>query len=203
MTGNIMAISRLRMGSDGAGISTLVGFFGCPLQCKHCLNRLCHEKDSPREFYKPDELVRRLKQDDIYFKMTGGGIVFGGGEPLLQAEFVQEVCRLADPLWKKRIETSLYAEWEQIQLLVDDIDEWIVDIKDMNPEIYKKYTGKSNELVIHNLKKLAEYVPEKTVMIRVPHIKGFNNETDVKNSIRSIRQIGYTNIDEFEYIEGT
>jgi len=101
MTGDIMTISRLRMGTDGAGVSTLVTFFGCPLQCKYCANWFCHENETPRISYTPEALVSSLMQDDIYFKMTGGGVVFGGGEPLLQAEFIHEVCQLADLVWKR------------------------------------------------------------------------------------------------------
>ena len=148
-----MSISRLRMATDGPGVSTLVTFWGCPLQCEYCANWMCHDALTHREAYTPEQLVAILRQDDIYFKMTGGGIVFGGGEPLLQAKFIHDVCKIIDPLWKKRIETSLYAGWDEIELLIDDIDEWFIDIKDMNAQIYKSYTGKDNSIVIENIKK--------------------------------------------------
>lgn len=129
------------MATDGMGVSTLIAFWGCPLHCKYCINDQCHDShDAVRGLYTPEELVRAVGKDDIYFKMTGGGIVFGGGEPLLQAGFIHEVCQLADPGWIKRIETSLNTDWENVIILIDDIDEWIVDIKDMNREIYQKYT---------------------------------------------------------------
>ena len=201
MTGDIMTVSRLRMGTDGAGISTLITFYGCPLQCKNCANWFCHEADTPRKRYSPNDIISILKQDDVYFKMTGGGVVFGGGEPLLQAAFVHEVCQLADPMWKKRIETSLNSKWEQIQLLVDDMDEWIVDIKDLNPEIYKKYTGKSNSTVLRNLRMLIKTVPEEKIVIRVPFIPGFNSAADVKQSIAILKEMGYSRIDQFEYLD--
>ncbi len=197
--GDIMVISRLRMASDGEGISTLIGFQGCPLHCKYCLNNFCHNNEETGQ-YEPLDLLLTLIKDDIYFKMTGGGVVFGGGEPLLQAAFIKQFCLMADPLWKKRIETSLYAPWKDVNLLIKVIDEWIVDIKDMNPDIYRRYTGRNNEQVIDNLNKLIKRVPETKVTIRVPHIKGFNSEEDVKNSISIIRQIGYSNIDVFTYL---
>ena len=200
MLGEIMTISRLRMASDGAGVSTLVVFFGCPLRCKYCANWVCHESDTPKESYRPETLVSVLNKDDIYFKMTGGGVVFGGGEPLLQAEFIHEVCKLADPLWKKRIETSLYAKWDRIRLLLDDIDEWIIDVKDLQPEIYKKYTGKDNELVISNLKKLIAKVPKEKIRIRVPVIANINSSDDVKQSVETLKMMGYSRIEQFEYI---
>lgn len=119
MFGDVMSVSRLRMASDGKGVSTLVAMYGCPLHCKYCINEACHEifielpdfmkKDdkkseckkedrsgTPRALYKPEELVKVLRKDEIYYLMTGGGIVFGGGEPLLQSAFIHEVCQLAD-----------------------------------------------------------------------------------------------------------
>ena len=106
MLGDVMAISRLRMAADGQGVSTLVTFFGCPLHCKYCANECCHESEAflfgtQRAAYRPEELVKVLRKDEIYYLMTGGGIVFGGGEPLLQTEVIHEVCKQADPRWKK------------------------------------------------------------------------------------------------------
>ncbi len=200
MLGEIMTISRLRMASDGAGVSTLVIFFGCPLRCKYCANWGCHETDTPTESYSPETLVNALKKDDIYFKMTGGGVVFGGGEPLLQAEFIHDVCKLADPLWKKRIETSLYAKWDRIRLWLNDIDEWFIDIKDLQPEIFKKYTGKDNAIVISNLKKLIATVPKEKILIRVPYISKFNSLDGVKQSVETLKMMGFSRIEQFEYI---
>ena len=204
MYGDIMRISRIRMATDGSGVSTLVAFWGCPLRCKYCINDQCHDRegnlnDTIRGAYSPEELIKVVCKDDLYFKMTGGGIVFGGGEPLLQPQFIHEVCELADPAWYRRIETSLNANWKDFRFLVDDIDEWIIDIKDMNSEIYKKYTGKSNERVVCNLKMLIKRVPSKKIWIRVPHIPGYNKDEDVEKSIRTLRELGFRNIDEFVY----
>ena len=86
----IFAISRLRMGTDGKGVTTLVTFMGCPLKCRYCLNPKCHKpiyEDSGKQLCKgvmmltPRELYDLVKIDNIYFQTTGGGICFGGGEP--------------------------------------------------------------------------------------------------------------------------
>lgn len=128
MIGDIMTVSRLRMGTDGNGVSTLVTFFGCPLHCKYCISIFCHETDSvsdaiPRGAYTPEELLAVLEKDDIYYRMSGGG------EPLLQSAFIHEVCKLTSPVWKKRIETSLNVPWRYVEPLIEDLDEWIIDIK--------------------------------------------------------------------------
>lgn len=207
MTGDIMSISRLRMGTDGEGVTTLVAFFGCPLNCKYCINDFCHDKgekfylgEKPRAAFRAEELIEILAQDEIYYLMSNGGITFGGGEPLLQAAFIKEVCSLANNKWKMRIETSLYAPWENIALLIGCIDEWIVDIKEMNRVIYKKYTGKSNSRMLSNLKKMLSMVPVNNIRVRIPRISGFNNNDDIERSIRQLGKLGVVRFDEFEYI---
>lgn len=79
----IFAIDRLRLGTDGHGITTLVCFMDCPLNCAYCLNDRCHgevfESDgvTPRRgimMLTPQELYDRVKIDNIYFQATDGGI---------------------------------------------------------------------------------------------------------------------------------
>ena len=188
-----MSISRLRMGTDGDGISTLVGMFGCPLHCRYCINDHCHEgkytvDNIPRGKYSPLELLEVLETDDIYFRMTGGGIVFGGGEPLLQASFIYEVCRLAPKSWKRRIETSLHAPWVNIEELIEDIDQWIIDVKTTDALLYKEYTGGDVFLMQQNLIKLSEAVASDKLHIRVPRIPNYN-EYDNENIEQTVRHI--------------
>lgn len=193
MIGDIMSISRLRMGTDGKGVSTLVAFFGCPLHCKYCINDFCHKKEGyggsvPRGAYTPEQLIRILRKDELYYRMSGGGVTFGGGEPLLWSNFIHEVCKLADPLWQMRIETSLNLSWEYIAPIIEDIDEWIIDVKDMDEEIYQKYTGVSIKNLADNLPRLAELVGASKLHIRVPRIPGINTEKNVQGSVEYIRK---------------
>ena len=204
MIGDIMAISRLRMATDGQGVSTLVAFFDCPLHCKYCINESCHEKENslsktPRAAYQPEELIEVLKKDEIYYFMTGGGIVFGGGEPLLQSAFIHEVCQQADPRWKKRIETSLNVPWRCVEPRLDDLDQWIIDIKDINCLIYKKYTGTDNKKVLSNLLRMRDIVPPEKMHIRVPHIKGFNTPDNVAKSVEWLKNTLHIEPEVFTY----
>ena len=206
MNSDIMTISRFRMGTDGKGVSTLVAFFDCPLHCKYCVNDFCH-KDSgmfctvPRGEYTPRELLSVLQMDDIYYQMSGGGIVFGGGEPLLQSAFIHEVCELANPAWKKRVETSLNVAWSYVEPIVNDMDEWIIDIKDMNSDIYRKYTGADNHNVISNLLKLKAGVDSAKLRIRIPRIPEYNDETNINRSVEWIRENMNVEPEVFDYIE--
>jgi len=184
-----MGISRLRTCTDGNGITTLVAFQGCPLNCKYCINNDCHIERGFYTMYSPELLLKTVMVDDIYFRMSGGGITFGGGEPMLQSEFIKEFIEIAPKEWKIRIETSLNVDWKFIEPLIPYVDLWIIDIKDMNNDIYMAYTGVSNDLVKINLDKLASKVTHDNIYIRLPLIKGFNNEDDIKNSLDEVINI--------------
>ena len=193
----IMGINRYRMGTDGKGISTLITFYGCPLNCKYCLNPQCKSESTPCTYIEPNDLVNLLMVDDIYFKSTGGGIVFGGGEPLLNAEYIKEVCDLVPLQWKIRIETSLNVKWDKIELLLPYIDQWIIDIKDSNTEIYKNYTGADNLKVYDNVLRLSHKTGKEKLLIRIPKIPNYNAEKDIQKSVKLYSNLG--NIDVFNY----
>lgn len=193
----IMGINRHRMGTDGKGISTLITFYGCPLNCKYCLNPQCKSESTPCTYIEPNDLVNLLMVDDIYFKSTGGGIVFGGGEPLLNAEYIKEVCDLVPTKWKIRIETSLNVKWDKIELLLPHIDQWIIDIKDSNTEIYKNYTGADNLKVYDNVLRLSHKTGKEKLLIRIPKIPNYNTEKNIQESVKLYSNLG--NIDIFNY----
>lgn len=189
MIGDIMTISRLRMGTDGKGVSTLVTFFDCPLHCQYCANDFCHKASTPRASYTPEQLVAKVNLDEPYFLMTGGGIVFGGGEPLLQSTFIHEVCKIANPKWSRRIETSLAVPWEYIEPVLDDFDEWIIDVKSMNPQIYNEYTGSSYQNMYDNLMKVRDVIDHSKLHVRIPHIPGYTRREDVEKSVEIIKDL--------------
>lgn len=193
----IMGINRHRMGTDGKGISTLITFYGCPLNCKYCLNPQCKSESTPCTYIEPNDLVNLLMVDDIYFKSTGGGIVFGGGEPLLNAEYIKEACDLVPLQWKIRIETSLNVKWDKIELLLPYIDQWIIDIKDSNTEIYKNYTGADNLKVYDNVLRLSHKIGKEKLLIRIPKISNYNTEKNIQESVKLYSNLG--NIDIFNY----
>lgn len=198
----IMNISRHRMGTDGAGITTLIGFYGCPLKCRYCINDHCHDAKIRTAEYTVEEILEVLSIDEPYYLMTGGGITFGGGEPLLHSAFIHEVCSKMNPEWKRNIETSLYAEWKQISILLQDIDYWIVDVKDVDTKIYSSYTGHDNKTVLANLDRLINQVGVQNVCVRVPRIPGYNSEGDRRRS-RKYLQEHYgkdLKIDSFSYV---
>jgi pyruvate formate lyase activating enzyme len=75
---------------DGPGVTTLVCFHGCPLRCRYCLNPFSFAPETKRTNMSPRQLFDRVRLDELYFLSTGGGVTFGGGEPLLYPDFIQE-----------------------------------------------------------------------------------------------------------------
>lgn len=208
MTSEIFGISRHRMGTDGQGITTLVAFIGCSLHCRYCLNPQCHglsldaagnARQTVAQRISPEALYHKVSIDDLYFQATGGGICFGGGEPALQAPFIRRFADLCGRKWRITLETSLHAPLALWSSLIDVVDEWIVDVKDMNPIIYKEYTGVDSRIEEH-LAWLANHLPQDHVRVRVPHIPEFNSDADVQQSIRRLKEMGFNHIQEFHYI---
>lgn len=143
----LIGIDRHRLATDGDGITTLVAFHECPLRCAYCINAQCF-KESPECKLTVDKLIERLMPDNIYFLATGGGVTFGGGEPLLYADFISEFTRKMPEEWKITIESSLNVPNKNIFKVAQFADLLVIDIKDMDEFIYKQYTGKDNSFCI-------------------------------------------------------
>jgi pyruvate formate lyase activating enzyme len=141
--------------------------------------------------------------DKLYFFATGGGVTFGGGEPLLYPRFLKEFHEFVEGEWKINLETSLNVPIESLQLIADCIDCFYIDIKDTNNEIYTRYTGKKNERVFANLAWLVEHIGEEKIVVRVPLIPDFNTISNVNDSIKFLKdKYKKITIDQFEYRKG-
>ena len=202
LIGRLIGISRHRLAIDGEGVTTLVAFHGCPLRCKYCLNPHSLSKDTQCIERTVEELIDEVRIDQLYFLATGGGITFGGGEPLLNSAYIKEFCQQCPKEWRISIESSLNVPRKNVEDVLPFVKEWIIDIKDMNPEIYKAYSGISNERVIDNLKWIASEQPDllASISIRLPHIPDHNTDDDRNKSQAFLETLGYTKFDRFEYM---
>ena len=198
----MIGISRHRLAIDGEGVTTLVAFHGCPLRCKYCLNPQSLSKDTQCIERTVEELIDEVRIDQLYFLATGGGITFGGGEPLLNSMFIKAFCEQCPKEWRISIESSLNVPRKNVEEVLPFVKEWIIDIKDMNPEIYRAYSGISNERAIDNLRWIASEHPEllSTITLRLPHIPNYNTDDDRNKSQAFLETLGYTKFDRFEYM---
>jgi pyruvate formate lyase activating enzyme len=196
----VLGISRLRMGTDGHGITALVAFQGCSLRCNYCLNPDSLKDSEKVKRMLPEEVMEEVRKDELYYIATNGGITFGGGEPLLNSQYIKDILELGAKEWNVTVETSLNVPRSHLELLLPYIDEYIVDIKDMNTQIYESYTGKGNSQVKENLKWLVEQGMAERILCRIPLIPNYNNASDQENSKKELSEMGITRFEMFNYI---
>lgn len=195
----IIGIARHRLSTDGDGVTTLVAFHGCPLRCRYCLNPQSLGNGGRFREYSPDELYAATCIDELYFIATNGGVTFGGGEPCLRPQFIREFRELCGQAWRLNLETSLNIPSANIETLLPVVNTLIIDIKDMNPDIYRNYTGQSNDLVLDNLRLIADAGRQQDCIVRIPLIPGYNTEADRESSRKALEALGFDRFDLFTY----
>ncbi len=124
-----------------------------------------------------DEVMEEIMKDKVFFENSKGGMTISGGEPLNQPDFTTEVFRRAKENGiHTSLDTSGYAAWSVIEKVIEHVDMVLYDIKQMDSERHKEYTGVPNELIIENLKKLdTKGIP---IWVRIPNIPGINDGED-------------------------
>lgn len=195
----IIGIARHRLSTDGDGVTTLVAFHGCPLHCHYCLNPQSLGDGSRFREYSPEELYAETRVDELYFMATNGGVTFGGGEPCQRPRFICEFRELCGPKWQLNLETSLNVPAVNIEALLPVVNTLIIDIKDMNHDIYRRYTGESNDLVLENLRLLAAAGRQHDCIVRIPLILDYNTDTDREKSRKALEALGFDRFDLFTY----
>jgi len=171
----ITNIQRMCM-HDGPGIRTTVFFKGCNLKCPWCCNPENISFDIQQYYsgineygkeYSQDAIYEEIIKDEEFYRYTGGGVTFSGGEPLLH---LCDGKRLLDKLKEKSvdmaIETALQVPKNYLEYVVDYIDYFIVDIKILDPHICQVILGGNLEVYFDNLKLLEQ--KHKQVLFRIP-----------------------------------
>lgn len=145
----------------------------CPQNCLEISGKTVEAK----------ELAKELKQNAEILGDSFGGFTFSGGEPLFQPEFLTE---LIDELksYHLCIETSGYAEKAVFEKIIDKLDFVIMDIKLVDSELHKKYTGVGNEKILKNFTVLKK--SGKPHLFRTPLIP---NITDIKENLDAIKNL--------------
>ncbi len=118
---------------------------------------------------KKEDVMREIMKDVKYYLKSGGGITLSGGEPLAQPDFCAELLK---ECYNKNIHTAVETagsvpEWN-VDKVKDYVDLFLYDIKCIDPNLHKNLTGKTNSLILSNIRRLRNYGKE--VVIRVPLI---------------------------------
>lgn len=189
------------MGLDGHGVRTLIGTSGCSLRCRYCLNPQSWGENTAVTWYTPQALYETVRCDDLYFQATGGGLTFGGGEPLMHMQGIARLAQLCPDSWTLWAETSLYVRPEQIILAQQVFHHFLVDIKTTDPEIFRAYTGADPGLVLSNLKLLLDLAGPDRITVRLPRIPGYVTEQSRSASAEVLQAMGIRDLDYLNYIQ--
>lgn len=123
------------------------------------------------------QVLEEIKRDRIFYDQSGGGVTFSGGEPLLQAAFLDRLLSLCkEQEIHTSVETSGYAKPGTLLGLSKNVDLFLYDLKLMDDEKHRRFTGVSNQLILDNLKKLSSC--HRHIIIRVPIIPGVNDDDE-------------------------
>ena len=132
-----------------------------------------------------EEVVREIEKDEMFYAKSNGGVTLSGGEPLFQADFSTLILKACK---KKGFHTALdtcgYGPWGDFEKLLEYVDLVLFDIKHMDPIRHEEATGKDNDLILSNLRKIPA---GKSVWLRIPLIPGFN---DTKDNLDAVGELG-------------
>jgi len=124
-----------------------------------------------------DKVMKTVLRDKLYYENSGGGVTCSGGEILMQPEFVAEIFRRChEEGIHTNADTCGFGTEEAVRTVMEYADLCYFDIKHMDPEKHREYTGVSNEIILRNLR-LVLSLGVKTV-IRVPLIPEHNADEE-------------------------
>lgn len=129
-----------------------------------------------------EQIMDIVRRDTVYYKNTGGGVTFSGGEALGQPEFLT-VCleRCKQEGIHTAVDTSGCAKGSVFEEVLPHTDLFLYDLKQMDNRKHERMTGVGNAVILENLKRIDER--GKPIWVRVPLIPGYND------SIEDLRQI--------------
>ena len=150
----------------------------CALFCPRDAREICGEE------YTSEEVLSEILKDKDYYETSGGGVTFSGGECMLQIDFLAEILRSCKENGiHTAVDTAGNVPYGYFERIMPHTDIFLYDVKTLNCEKHRVFTGVGNELILSNLKKLL--LAGKRVWVRIPVVTGFNATED---DIRSIRR---------------
>ncbi|MCL2050412.1 MAG: glycyl-radical enzyme activating protein [Lachnospiraceae bacterium] len=186
--GRIFDIQRFSI-HDGNGIRTIVFLKGCVLRCRWCCNPESQAYDIQKMLVDGEEkiigrdmtvteIMEIVEKDRLYYRRSGGGLTLSGGESLCQPDFALALLKNANERGiHTAIESMGLVEYRHIENILPYVNQFLLDIKHMNPVKHQAFTGKTNQLILENARKMAAYCKyaRTELSIRVPVIPGFND----------------------------
>ncbi|MDF2511051.1 MAG: pflA [Herbinix sp.] len=194
---------------DGPGIRFVVFLQGCPLRCQFCHNPDTWDVHTGTE-YEPKQLVDEIIKYKSYMEFSGGGVTFTGGEPLLQAEFILEVCKLLKPHnISVALDTSGFIWNSFVNEVLEYTDIVLLDIKNYDKRVYERVTG----VPLTPTLKFLDYLKEKDIKTWIRYVlvpgltdnldavKGLSDHLDQYPNVEKIDLLSFHKMGEFKWKE--
>ncbi|TSA37069.1 MAG: glycyl-radical enzyme activating protein [Porphyromonadaceae bacterium] len=171
------------------------------VQCTTCLKKSCLDACNHGTLnltgytISAEKLIKIIGKDSAFYRNSGGGVTFTGGEPLSQPEFLGKILRKCKKAGiHTAIETCGYCSQAVLKEIIPLVDLFLFDIKIIDPEKHRKYTGKSNQLILENLTYLS--TQKKRIIIRFPLIPGITDtDQNINDVILLLKKLGLVEID--------
>ncbi len=126
-----------------------------------------------------DDVIREVMKHRLFYSYSGGGVTFSGGEATSQPAFLDYVSKkLYDSGLSIDLESCGYFDFESVRPALERMDLIFMDLKHMDPELHRQYTGVSNERILENIARLGSLKQEPETVIRIPVIGGVNNSEE-------------------------
>ena len=140
--------------------------------------------------WNPQELIDEGRKDFSFYLNSGGGVTISGGEPTTQTDHVIQVLKgIREWGIHTCVDTCAYCRWEELEKLIGYVDLFLIDVKHMDSEKHKEATGVSNELILENIRKLADKGAK--FRLRLPIIPGYNDaEEEIEEVARFAESLG-------------
>lgn len=136
------------------------------------------------------EVVREVVRDREFYERSAGGVTVSGGEPFLQADFLNDLLlAIKDAGVSTAVETTAHADWRDMERCLPLLDCVLVDVKHADSASHAAWTGVELATILSNVRRLCEIHPD--VRIRIPVIPGFNSdETSLGQLATLVEELG-------------
>lgn len=153
--------------------------------CYHDAREICGKE------YTVDELFENIVGDKVFYENSGGGVTFSGGECMLQ---LRCLCKILKKSKESNIHTAVdtagAVPWASFEQILPYTDMFLYDVKSMDTQRHRQYTGVENEQILENLSRLLQM--RKRVWVRVPVIPGINDTVEEMHLLRDfLQKYGY------------
>ena len=147
------------------------------------------------------QVIDKVEEDSSFYSRSGGGLTISGGEPMHQVEFAVSLLKEAK---RHRINTAMetcgFCQWEDLRDACGFLDTLLYDVKSMDPEKHRVFTGISNELILENLQRVRKAFPDLPVWVRTPVVPGFNDDPkDIRQILEHIHDMPNTYFEALDY----